>query len=153
MTLSRGDLLGRWGASPEIDEFFQSVEFRDDGTGTVRSAGGHALCLFANFRWEFESDGRVALQFQETIQKPWPDYTPTEGARSHHVRCELEVGEFALRVPALMGTATYRGHGPVLGRAFRRRKLRRLFVWSCRRQSMSVTRTCHLSTRWGTPAR
>lgn len=108
MAPSQSDLLGKWNADPDIDDFFQSVEFREDGSGTVESAGGHALCLLADFRWDLEEGGRVALHFEKTERKPWPTYSPSSGLTSHQVRCELEAGEFPLRVPAVMGTITYR---------------------------------------------
>ncbi len=107
MTLRRTDLLGKWNAGPEVDAFFQSVEFREDGTGTVQSAGGHALCLLADFRWEFEERGAVAFSFEKTERKPWPPYNPASSASPHRIRCELEVGEFPLHVPAVMGPITY----------------------------------------------
>lgn len=108
MPLSRHDLLGKWNASPEIDDFFQSIEFRDDGTGTLQSAGGHALCLAVDYRWDLDQQGRLAFRFQNTERTPWPTYTPAPGLSRHEVRCELEVGEFPLRVPAVVGTITYR---------------------------------------------
>lgn len=108
MRMSRADLVGRWGASPEIDEFFQTVEFRDDGTGMVQSAGGQALCLYANFGWALEEGGLISLRFEDTNLHPWPPYTSEPDAQPLQVRCDLEVGEFALRVPAIRSTVTYR---------------------------------------------
>ncbi len=108
MPLSRHDLLGKWSGSPEIADFFQSVEFREDGTGTLQSAGGHALCLAVDYRWDLGAEGRLAFRFQSTERTPWPTYTPAPGLNRHEVRCELEVGEFPLRVPAVVGTITYR---------------------------------------------
>jgi hypothetical protein len=108
MSLSRADLVGKWHASPEVDEFFQTVEFREDGTGMVQSAGGQALCLFANFGWALEEGARISLRFEETSLHPWAPYTPDDDARTLTVRCDLEVGEFALRVPAIRSTVTFR---------------------------------------------
>lgn len=108
MRLSRHDLLGKWNASPEIDDFFQSVEFREDGTGTLQSAGGHALCLAVDYQWDLDTEGRLSFRFQSTERTPWPTYTPAPGLNRHEVRCELEVGEFRMRVRAVMGMITYR---------------------------------------------
>ena len=101
-------LIGKWWASPGIEDFFQKVEFRADRTGKVVSDGGQTGYLDADFLWELTSPGGLILRFQTTKRSNRPAYVPSALSLVHEISCLIEEGQFAFHEPGSTGTITYR---------------------------------------------
>ena len=106
MTTER--LFRHWFARPDYDDFIMSLDLKADGTGTVESHGGQALCLIADFAWTRLEGDRLRLDFQDTNRDGRRWYTRVSGLECHEIAYSLREGRFPFHVPLAMGTVDYR---------------------------------------------
>jgi hypothetical protein len=97
-----------WDAGLEHYDFLCRVEFRSDGSGTMKFGGGQVLELAADFTYRIADNNRFEFEFFDTTLEFWGQtFWRTDENAFHSVGFEIIEGDFMIEEPYI-GRQTYR---------------------------------------------